>query len=98
MPGALLGLAEHSPGLYIRHFPTADSTSAPARPRSLPQHVSPHLYSQCPQVTFSGVLCTCFGSNIRLALKQKTKSESPHSPFSHFSLVLEINLCCYQKS
>ena len=55
----------------------------PVRPRSLPQCES-LSNSQCPQVTSSGILCTCFGSTIRSALKQKTKSESPYSPFSHF--------------
>lgn len=32
---------------------------------SLCSHASRGDRSQCPQVTFSGILCTCFGSNSR---------------------------------
>ena len=81
------------PGQHTHRFPATKRASPLVRPRSLP-HPESLSHSQCPQVTFPGILCTCFGSTIRFALKQKTKSESPYSPFSHFSVVVEINFCC----
>lgn len=62
------------PGQHTHRFP-GTKASPLVQPRALPQPES-LSHSQCPQVTFSGILCTCFGSTIRFALKQKTKSES----------------------
>lgn len=56
-----------------RDFPAANLTHLCGP--TLCHSLSTLSHSQCPQVTASGILCTCFGSTIN-SLKQKTRSQN----------------------